>query len=399
MGTILAVLWGIIMLMILVILHELGHFWAAKKLGVKVLEFGVGIPPKAKKLWTDVQGTEYTLNRIPLGGFVRLKWENPDDEAEFLAPDSLITAPLWRKIVILLAGIAMNFLTTYLLFVIVFAVGVRPIQVISDAIAPQWHMSYILPTISSLNKLGYVQDDQLPQSVLIEEVMPDWVGQTLGLVPWDQVISINNLPTNSLEFSAMLVKYRWQEVPLQVQHENGQTKTIMYLCEDQCVLWVVISQAQLTDINTIKMWRNSRWSARYELKAQTRLTRQGLGRIGDSLFSFDAKKTQDWLKGMSGPAWVIKAWQQIFMIWGWSGYLAFAGLISLSLALFNLLPIPALDGGRVVWSIIQAVGRFKPQKYFVIENYINMFFFVVLMGLGIYILGQDLVRARGLFGG
>jgi len=61
------------MLMILVILHELGHFWAAKKLGVKVLEFGVGIPPKAKKLWTDVQGTEYTLNRIPLGGFVRLK--------------------------------------------------------------------------------------------------------------------------------------------------------------------------------------------------------------------------------------------------------------------------------------------------------------------------------------
>jgi regulator of sigma E protease len=55
------------MLMALVVIHELGHFWAAKKLGVKVLEFGVGIPPKAMKMWTDKEGTEYTLNWIPLG--------------------------------------------------------------------------------------------------------------------------------------------------------------------------------------------------------------------------------------------------------------------------------------------------------------------------------------------
>jgi len=88
--------------MFLVIIHELGHFIAAKKSGVKVLEFGIGIPPKAFKLWTDKSGTEYTVNWIPLGGFVRLKGEDPKDTEDFNAPDSFIKAKVWKKIIILL---------------------------------------------------------------------------------------------------------------------------------------------------------------------------------------------------------------------------------------------------------------------------------------------------------
>lgn len=68
-----AIVLGIIMFMVLVIFHELGHFITAKKSGVKVLEFGIGMPPKVCKIRTDKSGTEYTLNLIPLGGFVRLK--------------------------------------------------------------------------------------------------------------------------------------------------------------------------------------------------------------------------------------------------------------------------------------------------------------------------------------
>lgn len=74
----------------------------------------------------------------------------------------------------------------------------------------------------------------------------------------------------------------------------------------------------------------------------------------------------------------------------------FGGLISLALAFFNLLPIPALDGGRLLGVIIQKVGRLRADKYFAIESGINLFFFIILMILGIYMIGLDLVRARGV---
>lgn len=387
------------MLMILVVIHELWHFWAAKKLWVKVLEFWVGIPPKAKKLWTDAAGTEYTLNWIPLWWFVRLKGEDPDDEADFLADDSLITAPLWRKIVILLAGIFMNFVTTYLIFVVVFAVGVKPIQILPDTVAGDGHMSYILPTISSLPKLGYVDDLSMNTPVLVNQVADDSAAAELGIVSGDTIVSVDGQVVNPYTFSAILSRSRGASVPLVINGSDGMPRTVMYECIDDCVMGIAIGQDTSTEIQAIKLGRGS-WSAAWsELQTQTRFTWRWLGKIGSSLVSFNAKETGDGLKRMSWPAGVIKTWQTIFKTRGWSAYLAFAWLISLSLALFNLLPIPALDGGRVVWSIIQAVGRFKPQKYFVIENYINMFFFVLLMGLGIYILWQDLVRAWGLFGG
>jgi len=82
------------MFMSLVLVHELGHFIVAKKSGVKVLEFGIGIPPKVCRLRTDKSGTDYTLNLIPLGGFVRLKGEDPKDEADFNAKDSFIKAKI-----------------------------------------------------------------------------------------------------------------------------------------------------------------------------------------------------------------------------------------------------------------------------------------------------------------
>lgn len=81
---------------------------------------------------------------------------------------------------------------------------------------------------------------------------------------------------------------------------------------------------------------------------------------------------------------------------GWKLYLAFAGMISLALAIFNVLPIPALDGGRLLGVLIQSGGKLKPEKYFTIEGYINLVFFVLLMGLGVYIILKDLVRFWGV---
>ena len=116
------VLW-ILFFMLLVVLHEFGHFLAAKKSGVKVKEFWIGIPPKICTFWKDKSGTEYTLNWIPLGGFVSLKWDDTEQTIESKDKDSFQKAKLWKKVIIILAGVAMNLLIAFVIFTGIFMAG------------------------------------------------------------------------------------------------------------------------------------------------------------------------------------------------------------------------------------------------------------------------------------
>ena len=173
------VIW-IIMFMSLVLIHELGHFIAAKKSGVKVLEFGIGIPPKVMKLWTDKSGTEYTLNLIPLGWFVRLKGEDPKDEQDFNAPDSFIKAKIWNKIIILLAWVSANFVLAWLLFTFVFTYWTKPISIIPENAVSEHIESYLMPTKSFLYKKGYITEEMkllpIDLSQLLENIkeLKEW---------------------------------------------------------------------------------------------------------------------------------------------------------------------------------------------------------------------------------
>jgi membrane-associated protease RseP (regulator of RpoE activity) len=130
----------------------------------------------------------------------------------------------------------------------------------------------------------------------------------------------------------------------------------------------------------------------HELRAQTKLTFAILGSLGRSLFSFDQQQIGDSVNRLSGPVGIVKFGETVLDDGGRLLYLAFGGMISLALAIFNVLPIPALDGGRALGVVVQTVGRFKPENYFVIENYLNIFFFGLLMLLGVYIILLDLVR-------
>ena len=98
------------LLALLILVHEFGHFFMATKLGIKVLEFGIGIPPRAKVLFVR-NGVKFTLNWLPIGGFVRMVGE----DGNFDAPGSLAAAPPWKKIPVLAAGVIMNFLTAIVL--------------------------------------------------------------------------------------------------------------------------------------------------------------------------------------------------------------------------------------------------------------------------------------------
>lgn len=142
---------GILLFMFLVLIHELGHYIAARKSGVKVMEFGIGIPPKVCTLRKDKHGTAYTLNWIPLGGFVRMNGEQPDD-AGVGAKDSFLQANIRRKLLILVAGVAVNALFAWMAFSLAFRKGVHPLFVVPDNMLSYESRSYLLPTVGFLEK-------------------------------------------------------------------------------------------------------------------------------------------------------------------------------------------------------------------------------------------------------
>lgn len=383
---------GIVMFMGLVLIHELGHFISAKRSGVKVLEFGIGIPPKVCRLRKDKSGTEYTLNLIPLGGFVRLKGEDPKDEADFNAKDSFIKATLGRKILILVAGVGMNLILARVFFTIIFAMGTQPISVLPENALTSHQNSYLMPTVNFLKTEGFISGDLVSTPAKIEKVSPDLLGNKMWLISGDTVLSINNEPVDIRNIGGVLKKNIDKNITLIFARDNKKISTQEHCPIDNCILWLTFYAGTL-DLKPIKFpVFKAMWIAAKEIKAQTILTFSALWTLWKDLVSFNGSRIKNSLNKLTGPAGAIKFWETLLNAGGWKLYLWFAGMISLALAIFNVLPIPALDGGRLLWVLIQWIGKLKPEKYFNIEWYINLVFFIALMALGIYILLKDLVH-------
>lgn len=162
--------------MVLVILHELGHFWAAKKSGVKVNEFGVGMPPKICKLQTDKSGTEYTLNWIPLGGFVALKGED-STEGDGDDVDAFQNAKLWKKLLIIVAGVVMNILVAFFIFTTIFTIGIKPMSILPDEIHGVKPESFLTPSMAFLQKEGLLSGELEDGPVILESVIPQSIAE------------------------------------------------------------------------------------------------------------------------------------------------------------------------------------------------------------------------------
>lgn len=401
------IIW-ILMFMLLVLIHELWHFIAAKKNWVKVLEFGIGIPPKIFTLWKDKSWTEYTINLIPLGGFVRLKGEDPKHEEEFNAKDSFVKARILPKIVILLGGVAMNFLAAWLIFTFVFTLGTKPISLVSENMTTKPIESYLIPTKSFLYQEGFISEEKKQQieqiPVTVYEVMSWSLGEKLGIQSWDIIKSINTTSINAWNIEHVLKNNIGGNISLYYSR-NGVSHEVEWLCENEsCILWIAFmysgfSNDDFQEYSTdfIKFpFTTSMYVALKEIKAQSSLTFNALWSLGKNLLSFNRTKINNAVNKLSWPVWAVKFGDTLLEQWWRKQFLAFAGLISLALALFNVLPIPALDGWRLLSSLIQWIWRLKPEKYFTIEGFINLIFFVLLMGLGIYIIFKDLVRFWGI---
>ena len=388
---------GIILFLFLVLIHELWHFIAAKKTGVQVLEFGMGIPPKVLTLWTDKSGTEYTLNAIPLWWFVRLKWEDPSDQWTFKAKDSFVMASFRAKTLILFAWVTVNFLFAWFVFTLLFWRWISPLMIVPENSSTSNINSYLTPTTTFLVEKWYITTPSVPLEV--KNVVSWWLGNSIWLVSWDIIKSLNSISVDSLNFKKELQKFIGKDIILSVERWQQQLSLTWTCPSANCILGVIMNDLTAKDLTIVYKFSfiDASKIALQELFTQWKMTLSKLWSLWASFFSWSADTVKSELSSLSWPVWAVKFWDVLIERGMRAQFLAFGAMISFALAVFNLLPIPALDWGRWLGVVIQSLFFPKKiEKYFTIESYINFVFFVLLMWLWIYIILKDLVTAWGV---
>jgi regulator of sigma E protease len=344
----------ILLLSALVLLHELGHFLIAKLFGIHVLEFGIGLPPKALRLF-KYKETEYTLNWLPIGGFVRLAGEETDPTLwERINPlthgHMFFAKPAWQRALVVLAGVVMNFFIGIAMFSMVYT------------------------------KLGIPQLSG--EQVLVTHVAPDSPAMLAGMEQGEVLVRVGDTEVSSSDQFIELIKdKKGQMVSLYLASmdssgRRGDSARVVELIprenppEGQGALGVGVATVPIVSY-VKKVWYQAPFYAMVEGTKETWAWSREFHRI----FSHPVEL----MKNLSGPVAVVKVGQQATMD-GWVSTLRFGGIISLNLAIFNLLPIPALDGGRLLMiGLEKLVGRKRVAKY---EGYVNaagMFLLITLL--------------------
>lgn len=337
----LSVLAGLLILTFLVVIHEFGHAIAARRNGVEVEEFGIGFPPRAwgKKL---KNGVVFSLNWLPIGGFVKLKGEHDEATAE----GSYGGANLWAKTKILLAGVVINWVAAAILFAIVALVGVPK----------------MLPNQFS------VQGDttETKSAVIAATVVKGSPAEKAGLQGGDEITKLAGVGIKTPDdLTAATKQHAGQTVALTFNHDK-QSKTVdVALNSANNAQHGYLGVGPTQDITL-----RSTWSAPIVgvgLTGQfTYETVKGigvlLGQVGQGVASkFSADKAvqqsgNDALsqanKGVAGPIGIVFNIFPTFLHAGIVPLLLLTAIISLTLAVMNVLPIPALDGGRLYLTLI-----------------------------------------------
>jgi regulator of sigma E protease len=309
---------GIILFVLLVVVHEYGHFIAAKKSGVAVEEFGLGFPPKAKTLFKR-KGTEYTLNWLPIGGFVRLKGEYDSAKAK----GSFGAAPFGKKALIIAAGVLMNWLAAAVIFTIIALVGMP--QLIDN----QFQVKSDAKVVRQEVFAGFVEEKSPAESI--------------GLKVGDQIISVNNTPiTSSSKLRETTKQLRGQQVPVTFKpasQAESQTKNVTLRSDPkQASFGVSPGETKLV---------RSTWSAPVVGVGSTvQFTAETFKGLYGALAALAKGDGGTASQSVTGPVGIVVVLNELAKQ-GIVFVLFLIGIISVSLAVMNVLPIPALDGGRL----------------------------------------------------
>lgn len=378
----------IIVLSVLVFAHELGHFMMARRFGVKAEEFGFGFPPRAwgfykndQGRWkhifgsreiSDCPGTVYSINWLPLGGFVKIKGENGpaagDESEQNKADDSFAFRPIWQRAIMLSAGVAMNIILAAVLIISGFIIGLP--QVLE----------------SGLDSRAKVSD----QKIQIVQVMKDSPAAAAGLSIGDIILSIDGRQFAGYGDLAEYVNSKTgQKLNYEIKRGREEfeakiTPTAMEEIGRSGVGIAIIETGIVSYPFYLAIWEG--------VKTTVLL----LGAIVAAFFSL--------IKGLivgagvsadlAGPVGIAALTGQVARL-GFIYLLQFTALLSINLAVINFFPFPALDGGRVLFLIIEKIKGSPVKKE--VEGLVHNIGFALLMLLVLLVTFKDVARFSGAF--
>ncbi|MES2622900.1 MAG: site-2 protease family protein [Patescibacteria group bacterium] len=342
----------LLVLSILVFVHELGHFLFAKLFKIRVDEFAIGFPPRifGKKYGE----TTYAVNLLPLGGYVKIHGENPEDVTDTKDKRNFQNVSWWKQVIVLVAGVTFNIIFAWLLLSLSLMIGTTKAS--TEGIPAE----YIKGT----------------QSVVIQAVFVDTPAAVAGLLPGEIIRSVQNTPVTSAQDVQNIIHAATGTVV--VETEKAGEKVTHTITPQNAAIGV-----SLAEVASIRMPLLPALS--YGAQGTYNLTQQ----LGTGVFQFFGKLfvgNASWNE-VSGPVGIAKvvggAGRE-----GVTSLLFVAALISISLAIMNILPFPALDGGRVVVALIEGVIRKRLNAKIV--NAVNTVGFVLLITLMIIVTFKDI---------
>jgi membrane-associated protease RseP (regulator of RpoE activity) len=348
-----SVLSVILILALLIFVHELGHFLAARLQGIYANRFSIGFGPV---LWR-YQGkqTEYALRALPLGGFVGFPDDDPDSDIPPNDPNLLRNRPVMDRAIVISAGVIANLLFAY--FVLTLQVGTVGVRTL------------------------------VFDGVNLPEVIAGSVAEQAGLRSGDKVLSVNAIDLqNSSAFVHDILRQEIESHPnqplqlkVQRQNQNLDLQVTPALVEGKGRLGIKLEPIRKADI-----WKHPRNFLEIFTLGATEFN-QETQRIFQGFFSLVSNFSQT-SKQVAGPVEIVR--QGVFIAEEHpSDLFRFAALISINLAIINILPLPALDGGQLIFILFETIfGKPVPKRF---EDSVMQTGLVMLLGLGVILIIRD----------
>lgn len=392
---------ALIIFSLIIFVHELGHFSVAKWNKVDVEEFGMGFPPR---IWGKKFGkTLYSINWIPIGGFVRMLGQDDfamgEENKNLDKPGHFENKTPWARAQILVAGVLMNFLLAFLLFWIGYTVGTKPIFYDTEAF----------------------QQSIISVELIVADVVPDSPAAQAGLQADDIIIGINGEENLDGEgFIAVLEAHKASTVQLTIIRPEEHIQTVTELdsgesldsnsidnslsldetsSSDAAVVGqrmdipVTVDQDGKLGIELLTNYNQGyatypfyeAWiPASIDCYKIIDVSLHGLGMLVTSLVK-DLRVPEE----VAGPVGIVQLTSEVSQH-GMRAILQFTAILSLSIGLINILPIPALDGGRLLFVFYEVIFRKKPNK--ITEGKIHMVGFLLLFALILIVTFNDILR-------
>ncbi len=322
---------------LLILVHELGHYFVARWTGIRVLELAIGFGPKLAG-WTR-DGIDYSLRAFPLGGFCRLLGESPEEASE---PDSFPQQSILKRASVLLAGATMNLVLAIVVFFIIFffIVGVPD---------------------TDTSRIGYIVEDSPAEEV--------------GLQEGDVITAIDGNPVTE-----------WEEVLAYISAKPNEEIVLSVERNDTTREFTVVTETAPEPEPERGMIGIGPDIQRFRLFPSLMFSFERFGFILAALYQVVSGQAP---LDVAGPVGIVATIGEVAQT-GFVNLLILTALISINLGIINLLPIPALDGGRLLFLLVEAIrGKpIEPEK----EGFIHFIGFALLIALILIVTYQDILR-------